>query len=170
LRWRHPGRNALLLETIEQMSPHVANVIQLRNFSFRIGRKEILRGVSFAVRQGEYLTIVGPNGAGKTTLLKCIDRILPGGSGSIEVGGRPLASYRQKELARRISYVPQADGRTFPFTVEQFVLMGRYPYLNPFSSIGQEDRQAVRDAMEMTGTAAFADPAPPRSPTGCSAP
>jgi len=139
------------------MSPHVANVIQLRNFSFRIGRKEILRGVSFAVRQGEYLTIVGPNGAGKTTLLKCIDRILPGGSGSIEVGGRPLASYRQKELARRISYVPQADGRTFPFTVEQFVLMGRYPYLNPFSSIGQEDRQAVRDAMEMTGTAAFAD-------------
>jgi len=137
--------------------PPAAPVIELRRFSFRIGRKEILRDVSFAVRRGEYLTIVGPNGAGKTTLLKCIDRILPGGSGEIEVCGRPLADYRQKELARRISYVPQADGRTFPFTVEQFVLMGRYPYLNPFSSIGPEDRQAVREAMGMTGTAMFAD-------------
>lgn len=126
--------------------------LDVRDFSFRLAKKEILRGVTFSVRAGEYLTIIGPNGAGKTTLLKCLDRIFTGGSGRIDVFGRPLASYSQKELARRISYVPQADGRALPFSVEQFVLMGRYPYLSPFSTVGKDDWQAVHAAMDETGT------------------
>ena len=132
-------------------------VVDVRHFCFHIGGKPILRDVTFSVLRGEYLAIVGPNGAGKSTLLKCIDRILPGGSGQIEIGARPLESYRQKELARLVSYVPQADGRLFPFTVEQFVLMGRYPYLSPFSSVRREDRDVVRRMMELTGTVEFAD-------------
>ncbi|OHB70595.1 MAG: ABC transporter ATP-binding protein, partial [Planctomycetes bacterium RBG_13_63_9] len=133
------------------------NVIRVRDFSFRMGRKEILRDVSFDVCEGEYLAIVGPNGAGKTTLVKCLDRILVGGTGRIEICGRPLAAYRRRELARLISYVPQADGRVFPFPVEQFVLMGRYPYLTPFSAVSKEDRAVVRRAMQQTGTSEFAD-------------
>ncbi len=136
-------------------SPEI--VLDVRDFSFQLGKKEILSDVSFVAVRGEYLSIVGPNGAGKTTLLKCIDRLLTGGTGRIEVFGRPLERYRQKELARRISYVPQADGRVIPFTVRQFVLMGRYPYLNPFSSIDGEGLQAVADALQMTGLAEFAE-------------
>jgi len=137
-------------------TPGANTVIDVRNFSFRMGRKDILRDVSFSVHEGEYLSIVGPNGAGKTTLLKCIDRILTGGTGRIEVWGRPLTSYSQKKLAMLVGYVPQADSRVFPFTVEQFVLMGRYPYLNPFFSIGREDQRAVAEVLKRTGTAAFA--------------
>ncbi|NQU22389.1 MAG: ABC transporter ATP-binding protein [Candidatus Nealsonbacteria bacterium] len=133
------------------------NVIEIQNFSFRIGRKEILRDVTFSVGEGEYLSIVGPNGAGKTTLLKCIDRLLLGTAGKISIRGRALDSYRQRDLARLIGYVPQADGGVCHFTVEQFVLMGRYPYLSPFSAVSKEDRQAVRDAMQQTGTVEFAD-------------
>ncbi len=136
---------------------HAEIAVDVRGFSFRLGRTQILHDVSFSVRVGEYLSIIGPNGAGKTTLLKCLDRILVGGTGEIDVLGRPLHSYRQRELAHRISYVPQADGRLFPFTVEQFVLMGRYPYLSPFSSVSSRDRDAVGEAMQMTGTAEFAD-------------
>jgi iron complex transport system ATP-binding protein len=131
-------------------------VIRIDRFSFSLGKKEILHDVTFDVHQGEYLSIVGPNGAGKTTLIKCLDRIYRHGSGRIEVFDKPLSQYHQKDLARLLSYVPQADGRVFPFTVEQFVLMGRYPYLSPFSSIGREDRQAVREALEETGTEEFA--------------
>jgi len=132
-------------------------VLAVRDFSLRLGKKEILRGVSFAVSRGEYLSIVGPNGAGKTTLLRCIARLLAGGTGEIEVFGRPLPAYRQKELARRIVYVPQADGRVIPFTVRQFALMGRYPYLSPFSSIDPEGRRAVQEALGRTATAEFAE-------------
>ena len=131
-------------------------VIDVEGFSFRIGKQEILRDVSFAVRRGEYVSIVGPNGAGKTTILKCLDRILVGGSGRIEICGQALASYSRKQLARLIGYVPQADGRVFPYTVEQFVLMARYPYLSPFSSVSREDRQAVGRALALTDTSRFA--------------
>lgn len=131
--------------------------IEVHGFSFSIEKKPILRDVAFSVMQGEYLSVVGPNGAGKTTLLKCLDRILVGGEGEIVVFGRPLTQYRQKHLARRLSYVPQADGRVFPFTVEQFVLMGRYPYLSPFTSVSKSDREAVCNALAVTHTAEFAD-------------
>ena len=132
-------------------------IIAVQELSIRLGGKTILDRVSFEVRPGESLAIVGPNGAGKTTLLKCLNRILVGGSGRIDVAGRPLASYSRKQLARWMSYVPQADTQAVAFTVEQFVLMGRYPYLSPFSPVSRLDREAAREAMALTGTAAFAD-------------
>jgi iron complex transport system ATP-binding protein len=131
--------------------------LEVRDFSFSIAGKAILRNVSLAVQAGQYVSLVGPNGAGKTTLLKCIDRILPGGRGDLRVWGRPLAAFRQRELALQIGYVPQSEGRLFPFSVEQFVLMGRYPYLSPFAAAGRSDREAVRRAMQQTDTLQFAD-------------
>ncbi|MCC6126523.1 MAG: ABC transporter ATP-binding protein [Pirellulales bacterium] len=132
-------------------------VLEAKHFSLARGGKEILRDVSFQIRRGEYVTIVGPNGAGKTTLLKCFDRLLAGGEGELLIRGVPAERYSQRELARLIAYVPQADGRLIPFTVEQFLLMCRYPYLSPFASVSKEDRRIVREAMERTDTARFAE-------------
>ncbi len=131
--------------------------IEIADFSFSIGRKVILKDVSLTVRDGEYLAIIGPNGAGKTTLLKCIDRIYTGGTGTIKVDGRPLGRYSQRELAKLISYVPQTEGRLFPFTVHEFVMMGRYPHLSPFSAVTREDEAVVAEALTLTGTTEFAE-------------
>ena len=138
------------------MSPDPPNIIEVHDLSISLGGQTILEGVSFGVACGEAVAIVGPNGAGKTTLLKCLVGILPGDSGEIRLDGRPLAAYARKRLARRISYVPQVDSQPVPFTVEQFVLMGRYPYLSPFSPVGREDRQAAREAMQQTDTSPLA--------------
>jgi ABC-type cobalamin/Fe3+-siderophores transport system ATPase subunit len=132
-------------------------VLEAKNFSFSIGGKEILQDVSFSVRRGQYVAIVGPNGAGKTTLLRCFDRLLTGGSGDLEIDGLSRNHFSQKEIAKLVAYVPQADSRMIPFSVEQFLLMCRYPYLSPFSPAGKKDRQAVRDAMLKTNTVQFAD-------------
>jgi len=140
----------------EVSPPPKPPAIEVRSYSFHAGGKAILREVALTVDAGQYVSVIGPNGAGKTTLVKCIDRLLPGGSGEIRVFGRPLGEYPQKELARRVGYVPQADGRLFPFTVEQFVTMARYPYFSPFASVAQEDRRAVVEALDRTGTAEFA--------------
>lgn len=133
------------------------NVIEVKNFSFGIGEKDILRDISFIVGQGEYTSIIGPNGAGKSTLLKCLIRIFIGGRGSVLIKGSNLKSYGQKELARLISYVPQAGEEIPPFTVKEFVLMGRYPYLSPFSPASKEDEMAAQEALETTAMEGFAE-------------
>jgi iron complex transport system ATP-binding protein len=132
-------------------------IIEIVRFSFSINSKEILKDISLTVKEGEYISIVGPNGAGKTTLLKCLDRIHKGGSGDIRIAEKPLDKYSQKELARQVSYIPQADGRISPFTVYEFVMMGRYPHLSPFSSPSKRDEDAVHDALAMTGISEFAE-------------
>jgi iron complex transport system ATP-binding protein len=131
-------------------------VLEAKGFSISLGGKDILHSVSFSVRRGEYVAVVGPNGAGKTTLLKCFDRLLAGGSGELAIEGRPRDAYRQKDLARLVAYVPQADSRMIPFSVEQFLLMCRYPYLSPFSPASRRDRQAINEAMSLTKTTEFA--------------
>ena len=104
---------------------------------------------------------MGPNGAGKTTLIKCLDALLDGAagtarSGTIEIEDRPIADYSRKELARLVSYVPQADGHVAPFNVEQFITMARYPHLSPFSPVDGHNLDVVRETMRRTDTARFA--------------
>ncbi len=132
-------------------------IIEIVEFSFSINSRAILKDISLSIKEGEYISIVGPNGAGKTTLLKCLDRIHKGGNGDIRIAGKPLDKYSQKELAQKLSYVPQADGRISPFTVYEFVMMGRYPHLSPFSSPGKRDEDAVHDALDITGISEFSE-------------
>jgi iron complex transport system ATP-binding protein len=139
------------------MSPESSHpLLRIEELSVRLGGTPVLTDVSFTVAAGEYVVIVGPNGAGKTTLLRCLVRILRG-EGSIELEGRPLESYRQRDLARLVAYVPQVGNWAAPYTVGQFVAMGRYPHLSPFSSLSPDDHRAVREALDRTHTADFAD-------------
>lgn len=130
--------------------------IDIENLSLSLADKAILNSISMQIFDGDYLSLIGPNGAGKTSLLKCLLRIYPGYTGAIRFHGQSLDRISQKKLARLISYVPQADGRNFPFTVKEFVMMGRYPHLSPFSSFSSEDRDAVHRSLEMTEMMPFA--------------
>ena len=125
-------------------------IIAIRNLTFSIENATILDSISIDIRSGEYLSIIGPNGAGKTTLLRCLMRIYPTPPGAVQVGGVPAERLGQRALAKLISYVPQSEGRRCPFTVEEFVLLGRYPFRSPFSSIRREDRSAVHEALRLT--------------------
>jgi len=128
-------------------------LLRLTDFSFRFGRRRIVRDVSFSVRRGRFVAMIGPNGAGKSTLIRCIVRILTGGNGAIELCGRPIEEYSQREIAQRVAYVPQpSDLGAIPFTVRRFVEMARYAHGEPFSLAGDEDRRAVDEALHSTGT------------------
>ncbi|MEE9367605.1 MAG: ABC transporter ATP-binding protein [Pontiella sp.] len=131
--------------------------IQIKNLSLRLSGKTILRKVSLEINRGEYISIIGPNGAGKTSLVKCISRIYSNWSGTVQINGKDIGQFSQRELARQLSYVPQAEGRTLPFTVFEFVLMGRYPHLSPFTSIGADDKKIVFETLEKAGLIPFSD-------------
>jgi iron complex transport system ATP-binding protein len=132
-------------------------ILSARNFSFALGGKLLLDRVSFDIVPGNRCAIIGPNGAGKSTLMKSFCRLLPSGQGELTLDGRPIKDYSQKELARRVAYVPQSGGRENPFPVREFVLMGRYPYLSPFSTVQHQDWEAVDQALEWTGMQEFAE-------------
>lgn len=132
--------------------------LEIESLSFSIRGAVILRNVSARILKGETWVILGANGAGKSTLLKCLMRIHRGWGGRAHLFGRPLESYSQRELARRFAYVPQAGGdQRFPYTVREFIRMGRYPYAGPFGSAHPGDQAAINEAMARTGVNAFAD-------------
>jgi iron complex transport system ATP-binding protein len=116
----------------------------------------VLRGVDLTAREGELLCILGPNGSGKTTLLKCLLGLLKTTGGRISLSGKNLRRHGAMELARIVSYVPQAPKTAFAFNVEQIILMGRTPHMGSLGLAGQLDRRVVCAAMEMTGVTEFA--------------
>ncbi|MEN6355541.1 MAG: ABC transporter ATP-binding protein [Armatimonadota bacterium] len=131
-------------------------VLDVRDLGFAYDKNPILADVSFRVDEGEFVSIIGPNGAGKSTLIKCLNRVLTGWTGEITLFGAPVYKLSQRRLATLIGYVPQPGGRSLPFTVEEFVLMGRYPYLSPFTLISREDRTIVEKTLREVGIDQFA--------------
>jgi len=121
------------------------------------GGREVLHGVDLEVPPGQLLAVVGPNGAGKSTLMRALTGLVPAAAGRVTVDGRPLARLSRRELARSVGYVPQADGRSLPFSVRSFVEMGRYPHLGRWGSLQAADLEAVGWALEVTGTAHLSD-------------
>ncbi len=116
--------------------------------------KPVLNGLTFNVRDNEFLGIVGPNGSGKTTLLRALSGLMPIDHGSIIIHRHRIESLDRKELARRIAFVPQLMEPVDGFTVEDLVLLGRTPYMDRFSFETEDDKEAAQWAIEelqMTG-------------------
>jgi ABC-2 type transport system ATP-binding protein len=65
----------------------MADSITVNNLRKSYGKKEVLRGVSFNVRQGETFALLGVNGAGKTTTIECIEKMRRPDSGEVRVNG-----------------------------------------------------------------------------------
>lgn len=111
-------------------------------------KKPIVKGVSFSVKDGQFVGIVGPNGSGKTTLLRSLVGLLKHQGGSIIVGNHKIENLDRRELARRIAFVPQLMEPVEGFTVEDLVLLGRIPYFDRFTFETEDDYEAVRWAIE----------------------
>jgi manganese/iron transport system ATP-binding protein len=125
----------------------------LRDVTAGYDERPVLEGVSLDIGRGSLLAIFGPNGGGKTTLLKLIAGILKPWSGTVETLGRQAG-----ETARRIAYVPQAElvDWSFPITVWNVAMMGRFARLGLLHQPSKIDRAAVSDALERVGMAAEA--------------
>ena len=99
-------------------------VIEARSLSKRAGRATLLDGVGLTVQAGEMVAIIGPNGAGKSTLLRLLSGDLRPSAGEVRLKQRDISSFTPRELAARRAMLSQHINVTFPFTVEEIVLMG----------------------------------------------
>ncbi|MFH1504447.1 MAG: cob(I)yrinic acid a,c-diamide adenosyltransferase [Candidatus Omnitrophota bacterium] len=128
-------------------------MLQIKNLTCGYEEKEIIRDVSFSVREGEFLGIIGPNGSGKTTLFRAITGILRPWKGGIQYKGEHISKISTREFSREAAVIPQILEVPFAFTVEEFVLMGRFPYLGRFEALRAKDLEVLEEALALTDIA-----------------
>jgi iron complex transport system ATP-binding protein len=96
-------------------------------FSYKKDRA-FIDDMSFSIGNGEFVGILGANGSGKSTILKLASGILKNSTGHIELWGKELGFYKNRDRAKLVSYLPQFLDMSIPFTIREFVGMGVYPY------------------------------------------
>lgn len=125
------------------------HVLAIDGLSFSHGTREVLKRATFHAQPGEFLALLGVNGAGKSTLLDILAGLRKASAGTIQVEGRDQHRWSPRELAQRISHLPQTVNTDLPFIVEQLVAMGRYPHTDRWFE-SHEDHRLIQESMERT--------------------
>ncbi len=149
----------------------------------QINENEVLQGISCEIEFGKFTTIVGPSGSGKSTFMKCISGLESITSGMVEIDGKRIDSFTEKEmnLFRRntISYIFQEYNLINDLTMKENVcfdckmtdeikklteLWGLEKVMNLFPkqcSGGQQQKVAILRALQKKTKIIFCD-----EPTG----
>lgn len=124
-------------------------------FGYGANGKTVFHELSLDIAAGTVTAILGPNGAGKTTLLHLALGWLKPQAGQIVLRDRPLTAYGRGELGRLIGLVPQSEHNPFEYSLLEYVLHGRAPYLKPLEMPGPEDIRIAQEALARVGLAGW---------------
>lgn len=130
------------------------NSIEVKGLSVSYEKKRVLTNIFLNIEAGNVYGVVGPNGAGKSTLFKSILGLIDTNSGEINVLGNDIS-----EVRKRVAYVPQKDDVdwSFPATVMDVVMQGRYPHKKILQRLDQTDKKIALEALEDIGIVDLAD-------------
>ena len=118
---------------------------------------DIIRNLSLEIPDARVTSIIGPNGCGKSTLLRGLGRLLAPRSGEVLLDGVPLASQSTRQIATRISVLPQTPTAPSGLTVGDLVSRGRHPRQKWYQQFSPADQSVVEDALNATDIAELAD-------------
>ena len=130
--------------------------IELRGLTLGYGDRILFENGELGFGWGEFTALVGRNGTGKSTLLRTIAGLTRPLAGEIVVDGRRLTDMTAREIASQISFVSTEEVRITNLRVADVVGLGRAPYTNWIGSLGREDRDKVRESLELVGMEGFA--------------
>ncbi|MDW3647555.1 MAG: zinc ABC transporter substrate-binding protein [Bacteroidia bacterium] len=122
--------------------------IDISGLSVSYDRKSVLSNIHLTLEPGYVYGLLGGNGSGKSTMFKSILGLIPTDSGSISIHGEEVES-----VQKFISYIPQKEeiDWSFPATVFDIVLMGRYPHRKVFERLSREDHEVAKESLRMMG-------------------
>lgn len=131
--------------------------LQARDLTLGYGHHVVVEGLNLAVPNGAFTTVVGPNACGKSTLLRALLRLLPARSGAVELDGRSVKSWKSKELAKEIAFLPQSAVTPEGICVEALVRRGRYAHQSFLGAWRPADEDAITRAMHAAGVESLAN-------------
>ncbi|NIB96828.1 MULTISPECIES: energy-coupling factor ABC transporter ATP-binding protein [Streptococcus] len=138
------------------------SIIDVKNLSFRYKESQEyydVKGITFHVKRGEWLSIVGHNGSGKSTTVRLIDGLLEAESGEIVIDGQRLTEENVWNIRRQIGMVFQnPDNQFVGATVEDDVAFG----LENQGLSRQEMKKRVEEALDLVGMLDFKKREPAR--------
>ena len=132
-------------------------MMELEQVAILRNGRTVLEEVRLAVPPGEIWGVVGPNGGGKSSLLLAMAGLLLPQRGEVRLLGERLSNWSREELSLRVGFLPQSQHMAFPYTVREFVEMGRVPWLRRYGKDRRRDEAAVERAIEAMGLAGLAD-------------
>jgi iron complex transport system ATP-binding protein len=121
------------------------------SFGYKGGKRPVLTDLDLEIPGGAATAVLGPNGSGKTTLLRLLLGVLRPQAGRIHLDGRPQDEYTRRELSQLVGLVPQDEHIPFDFTILEYVLLGRSPYLGPLEMPKALDHEIAMQALESAG-------------------
>jgi len=125
-------------------------ILETKNLSFSYEKERFftLNKIDLKFKKSKVYGVIGPNGSGKSTLLKLIGSILRDYKGQIKLFGEDLKSIRQKEIAKKIAYLPQEIPEFSKITVSYFLLLSRYPFLKIIKGFSEKDYEIIKETTE----------------------
>lgn len=111
--------------------------------------KTVASGLHCQIYSGELTCLLGNNGVGKSTLLRTLSAFQPALSGEIQLMGKPLQSYSDKDLSTLMSIVLTEKCDIRNMTVRELVGMGRSPYTGFWGKLRKEDQVIVNDSIKL---------------------
>lgn len=113
--------------------------------------------LNLTLGKGEFVCLLGPNGAGKSTLIRTLAGIQRPLSGQASIAGNNVFNISKKALSKKVSLVLTDRINSGNFSVYTLLTLGRYPYLNWFGVLGDNDKRIIHEAIAATGIEPFID-------------
>ena len=121
----------------------------IQNISFSYGTRKVLDNLTVSFPEKKLIGVVGPNGCGKSTLISLLANLQAPSKGKVLFGGKPVNDYGRRELAQKISYLPQNPICPRGLTVEQVLRFGRQPYQSLLRQFSKTDAAKVSEIIDL---------------------
>lgn len=128
-------------------------MLKTTGISYTIAKQQILKNISVDFRPGEFAMILGPNGSGKSSFLKIFSGETSHFSGTVLYNNISLKNIPKEALAKYRAVMSQQPELSFPLTVEEVVMMGRYPHFT--FSPNKKDFSICEEVIDLMNLHAF---------------
>jgi len=122
----------------------------LRIEALRLGYpgRTLVENLSAELCPGELWAVLGRNGSGKTTFLHALAALLQPLAGRVMLGDTVVGAFPRRKLARHIGLLLQEESTEFWGSVQDYVLLGRYPHATGPFGFSEQDERIARDELD----------------------